>query len=208
MYIFIRHGKKRSDGKLSLEGKCEAFKLRKYFKQLGLSEAFVAPNTRAEQTAKYAGLRIVGHLPELASGKYEEHLNTEVVGRMLAQEGKPWEKSFTRAVLEDPMADEFYKLGEAAVLAMRQAGLMEVSWREYREYEQTAMILGPERVQDPRVLPLVFIGSSPIVELAYLSLQDSRDWRLFPRCRELEGFRFWPFQKGANLIARAQYGLE
>lgn len=183
MLIFIRHGKKRPDGKLSLRGKLEALKLRKYFKRSGMSEAFVATNVRAEQTARYAGLRIVGQLPELAASEYEKYLNTEVIERMLAQKGKPWEKSFTRAVLEDPLYKEvFSKWGESLTTRVRDAT------DENGDY--------------------VFIGSSPLIELAYLHLIGSYDWQDFPRCQELEGFCYDPKTGEVSLITRKNLDLE
>lgn len=164
MHLVIRHAKKGPDGNLTPEGEASARVLGDDLRNKGFKIAWVAPNARAEQTAQAAGLKIVNHIPALGiPDRYEEYINKAVVARMLEQPGKPWEKSFTKAVLEDPLYEKvFWLWGDDLVRVLDE--------------------MSPEQV------PTVLIGSSPIIELGYLAFCNSKNWRDFPRCRELEGF--------------------
>lgn len=173
MILVIRHAQKGPNGKLTSDGRQSARKLRDKLYQLGIQRAIVAPNDRARQTANLAGLDIVREAKELAiPDGYEEYLNKVVVGRMLEQEGEPWEKSFTRAVLEDKLYDNVF-----------------ASWGE--EVARIARgTTGPTEGILEGDLDYVLISSSPRIELGYLALLGSTNWQDFPRCRELEGFLF------------------
>lgn len=174
MILVIRHAKKGPDGNLTEEGKTAATILGAELHNQGYTRALTAPNDRSIQTAMAAGLEIVGECPELGiPADYEDYLNGPVVARMLEQEGKPWEKSFTRSVFEDEQFNTFYYWGLAAAKIITHRARKEKG--------------------------LVMIGSSPLVELAYLVYTDGH-WNDFPRCRELEGFsctshlgRYGPF---------------
>lgn len=209
MLLFIRHSKKSSDGKLSVRGKLDAFKLRRNLKCLCLEGALVAPNERSIQTARYAGIRIVEQLPELTSGEFERYLNTEVLDRMLSQGGKPWETSFTRAVLEDPLYDTiFSKWGEVIIKTAVTSSIIPYV---PRIAPNESDLPDPEFSgirSKPEYRNLLFIGSSPIIELAFLHVINTNDWRDFPRCRELEGFQYDPRTGHVTLITREELGLQ
>lgn len=194
--LVIRHAQKGPDGELTKEGRKAAFLAipRALAEWSGTKGAIVAPNERARQTAIAAGLKIIEERPELAiPDEYEEYLNKIVVGKMLAQPGKPWEQSFTRAVMEDSLYKSvFAGWGETLANLVR----IRASWQTSQTRFETATM--GMFANDPDVFKvpnhLVFIGSSPLIELGYLVLKDSEDWQNLPRCRELEGFTFYGAQ--------------
>ena len=192
MILVIRHAQKDVHGNLTKNGRRAATGLGRIVRQMGFADAIVAPNDRCSETARKANLRILGEEERLAiPDGYEEYLNKVVVTRMLEQEGEPWEKSFTRAVLEDPLYDSIFASWGALLTSVIVA--KEVARNSILRFQgntdgvfENNPNFGYSRLKD--YSNCVFIGSSPVVELAYLALIGSSDWRDFPRCRELEGF--------------------
>jgi hypothetical protein len=163
--LVIRHAQKGPDGNLTVEGVRSAQDMGLVIRKDGYVRAVTAPNVRSIQTAEAAGLEVVGECSSLGiPNDYEAYMNGPVVERMLAQPGSLWEKSYTRAVLEDDQFDTFYYWGLSAAREVRHYALEERK--------------------------LVMIGSSPLIELAYLIIANSLhlNWEDFARCRELEGF--------------------